>query len=157
MKIARSIALISYRQYATYKDSQKGFTDEHDGTKVFKSETYQRYQGEKLAKRFNAFSYYFLSQTMDYHDVGRNRNGIEKALETVKAKTLVIGISSDLLFPIIEQEQLAFYIPDAHLAVIDSQFGHDGFLLEFDAITSLIKNFMQVNKDYHKNIYVSPN
>ncbi|MFZ8477593.1 hypothetical protein ACO1MN_15140, partial [Staphylococcus aureus] len=83
--------------------------------------------------------------------------GIEKALETIKAKTLVIGISSDLLFPKIEQEQLAFYIPDSQLAVIDSQFGHDGFLLEFDAITSLVKNFMQVNKDYHKNIYVSPN
>lgn len=157
MKIARSIALISYRQYATYQYSQKGLTDEHDGKNVFKSETYQRYQGEKLAKRFNAFSYYFLSQTMDYHDVGRNRDGIEKALETVKAKTLVIGISSDLLFPITEQEQLAFYIPDAKLAVIDSQIGHDGFLLEFDAITSLIKNFMQVNKDFSKNIYVSPN
>lgn len=149
MKVARSIALISYRQYATYNHSQKGFATNSDGDdadkKIFKSETYQRYQGEKLAKRFNAFSYYFLSQSMDHHDVGRNRNGLQKALQSIKAKTLVISISSDLLFPTTEQEFLAEYIPDAQLSVIDSQFGHDGFLLEFDAINDLIEKFIHTN------------
>ena len=66
MKIARSIALISYRHYEAYSKSQQGFTIETEGAridrKVFKAETYQRYQGEKLAKRFNAFSYYVLSK-----------------------------------------------------------------------------------------------
>ncbi|HEX3023725.1 MAG TPA: homoserine O-acetyltransferase [Chitinophagaceae bacterium] len=149
MKIARSIALISYRQYATYNHSQKGFASDNETAeadkKIFKSETYQRYQGEKLAKRFNAFSYYFLSRSMDHHDVGRNRNGIEYALQKIKAKALVIGISSDLLFPVNEQKALVDYIPDAELSVINSQFGHDGFLLEFEAISNLIKKFLYSN------------
>jgi len=72
MKAARSLALLSYRNYQTYKLSQSETTDEE--ITDFKSESYQRYQGEKLAKRFNAFSYYFLSKSMDARNVGRSRN-----------------------------------------------------------------------------------
>ncbi|HRH59003.1 MAG TPA: homoserine O-acetyltransferase [Chitinophagaceae bacterium] len=146
MKIARSIALISYRHYETYFKSQHGFTTESEGAaideKIFKAETYQRYQGEKLAKRFNAFSYYFLSQGMDKHNVGRGRDSVRAALQSIKAKTLVISISSDILFPTSEQELLAAYIPNAQLAVIDSYYGHDGFLLEYETLENLIKDFM---------------
>lgn len=146
MKIARSIALISYRHYEAYSKSQQGFTIETEGViidrKVFKAETYQRYQGEKLAKRFNAFSYYVLSQAMDKHNVGRGRDSVRAALQSIKAKALVISISSDMLFPASEQELLAAYIPNAQLAVIDSYYGHDGFLLEFETIEHLVKNFL---------------
>jgi homoserine O-acetyltransferase len=147
MKIARSIALISYRHYETYFKSQHGFTTETEGAaidkQVFKAETYQRYQGEKLARRFNAFSYYFLSQSMDKHNVGRGRDSVRTALQTIKAKALVISISSDILYPTSEQELLAAYIPHAKLAVIDSYYGHDGFLLEYEAIETLVKGFLQ--------------
>ncbi|HNP22961.1 MAG TPA: homoserine O-acetyltransferase [Panacibacter sp.] len=147
MKIARSIALISYRHYEAYSKSQQGFTTETEGAridkKVFKAETYQRYQGEKLAKRFNAFSYYFLSQAMDKHNVGRGRDSVRAALQSIKAKALVISISSDVLFPTSEQELLAAYIPNAQLAVIDSYYGHDGFLLEFETIENLVKDFLK--------------
>ena len=75
MKTARAIALLSYRNYHTYSTAQHGATEATKDTsidaQVFNAETYQRYQGEKLAKRFNAFSYYFLSKGMDAHDVGR--------------------------------------------------------------------------------------
>ena len=146
MKIARSIALISYRHYEAYSKSQQGFTIDTEGKsideKVFKAESYQRYQGEKLAKRFNAFSYYFLSQAMDKHNVGRGRDSVRAALQISKSKALVISISSDVLFPTSEQELLSAYIPNAQLSIIDSYYGHDGFLLEFETIENLVRDFI---------------
>ncbi|MCG8473867.1 MAG: homoserine O-acetyltransferase, partial [Cytophagales bacterium] len=105
MKTARSIALISYRNYSSYAISQEEGTDSK--TDDFKASSYQRYQGEKLARRFNAFSYWTLSKIMDSHNVGRSRESTEKALGSIRAKTLVVGVSSDQLFPIKEQRFLA--------------------------------------------------
>ncbi len=141
MKAARSIALLSYRNYQTYQFSQSETTNEK--ITDFKSESYQRYQGEKLAKRFNAFSYYFLTKSMDAHNIGRKREGSIAALQQIKAKTLVISISSDLLFPPSEQQFLAENISGATYQSIESIFGHDGFLLEFDQITTVIRNFTE--------------
>ncbi len=140
MKVARSIALISYRHYETYHASQSEDTNGH--LENFKPESYQRYQGEKLAKRFNAFSYYFLSKGMDAHNVGRGRGKAEKALSLIKAKTLVIGITTDILFPLNEQKFIAENIPNAEFKAIDSLYGHDGFLLEFEQIQKLISSFI---------------
>jgi homoserine O-acetyltransferase len=141
MKVARSIALISYRHYETYSKSQS----ENDIHSIanFKSESYQRYQGEKLARRFNAFSYYKLSQGMDSHNVGRGRKTVEEALKKIKAKTLVIGIETDILFPLVEQKFLADHIPGASFKAIQSHYVHDGFLLEFDQIELIIQDFVQ--------------
>jgi homoserine O-acetyltransferase/O-succinyltransferase len=140
MKAARSIALISYRHYETYHVSQS----EHHIDKIdnYKSESYQKYQGEKLAKRFNAFSYYFLSKSMDSQNVGRGRGGIENALQKIKANTLSIGIYTDILFPMSEQQFIAEKIPNAKFKAINSLYGHDGFLLEFEQIEAIISNFL---------------
>jgi len=147
MKAARSIALLSYRNHDTYQQTQQGFTDATAqlsvDEQIFKAETYQRYQGEKLAKRFHAFSYYALSKGMDSHNVGRNRQSVEAALQKITAKTLVIGISSDLLFPVEEQIFLANHIRNATYKAITSLYGHDGFLLEFDLIEEAITHFLQ--------------
>lgn len=143
LKVARSIALLSYRNYQIYHATQQGFnltTQSED--KEFLASTYQKYQGEKLVKRFNAFSYYFLTKGMDYHNVGRNRTSIKDALKKIAAKTLVIGISSDILFPISEQALLAELITDSKLIIIDSIYGHDGFLLEYEQLNYHIKNFL---------------
>jgi len=144
MKVARSVALISYRHYETYLHSQ------HDNNNLqienFKSESYQRYQGEKLAKRFNAFSYYKLSQSMDSHNVGRGRESVAKALHLITATTLAIGIESDILFPLVEQKFIAANVPGASYTSIDSTFGHDGFLLEYEAIGHLINEFIHARK-----------
>lgn len=136
MKAARSIALISYRHYETYHASQS----EHHLEKIdnYKSESYQKYQGEKLGKRFNAFSYYFLSKGMDSHNVGRNRGGIQNALKKIKAHTLVLGITTDILFPVCEQEFITAHTPDAQFVAINSLYGHDGFLLEYEQIQQII-------------------
>jgi homoserine O-acetyltransferase/O-succinyltransferase len=139
MKVARGIALLSYRHYDTYKASHP--EDTNANIENFKTESYQRYQGEKLARRFNAFSYYFLSKGMDAHNVGRHRESIEAALQLIRAKTLVIGITTDILFPLPEQQFIAANIPDATFTSIDSLYGHDGFLLEFEKIQNLIIHF----------------
>ncbi len=137
MKAARATALISYRNYETYEVTQARRDEGLD--KPYRAVTYQRYQGEKLSQRFNAFSYYVLSQVMDSQDVGRGRGGVINALSQIKAKTLVMGIKSDALFPINEQAFLAKHIPGATFQALDSLYGHDGFLIENELITKAIK------------------
>ena len=143
MKVARSIALISYRHYDTYLSSQSDINPEK--LEDYKSESYQRYQGEKLATRFNAFSYYFLSKSMDAHNVGRNRGSVDAALKKIIAKTLIIGITTDVLFPVQEQIFLFENIANAKIELIESPYGHDGFLTEGEKINDLILNFINSN------------
>ena len=144
MKAARSIALISYRHYETYHASQSGH--ENERIENFKSESYQKYQGEKLAKRFNAFSYYVLSKGMDSHNVGRGRGSVEIALHEIKSKALAIGIETDILFPVAEQKFIAANIPNGKFVAINSLYGHDGFLLEAGQIQHIISNFLAATK-----------
>jgi homoserine O-acetyltransferase len=134
MKVARAVALISYRSYETYEKTQQ---DPKESVENFKSESYQKYQGEKLSKRFNAYSYYMLSKSLDSHHLEA-----EELLQRIKSKCLVIGISSDLLFPVGEQKFIAAHIPGAKLEIIESMYGHDGFLLEDSIITTLLENFI---------------
>lgn len=148
MKVARGVALLSYRNQETYNFNQADTDLNILGP--FKSESYQRYQGEKLAARFNAFSYYFLSQSMDSHQVGRTTGSVTNALKKIKAKTHLIGIRSDLLFTEKEQAFLAENIPGAFLYMIPSGFGHDGFLLEYDAISSIVLDFLQLENQLSK-------
>ena len=140
MKTARSFALLSYRHYETYlKDQSETDLEKTEG---FRSESYQRYQGEKLAARFNAFSYYTLSRSMDAHNVGRGRGSVAAALGLIKAQTLSIGITTDTLFPLREQQYLADAIPGAVFKAIHSPYGHDGFLLEFETIRQIIQDWL---------------
>jgi homoserine O-acetyltransferase/O-succinyltransferase len=140
MKAARSIALLSYRHYQTYSDTQA--ETDGNGVENFRAEQYQQYQGEKLAKRFNAFSYYFLSKGMDSHNLGRNRGGVEAALQGVRAKTLVIGIETDVLFPVSEQLYIATHIAGSTYKAISSAYGHDGFLVDHRKIENCILAFL---------------
>ncbi|MGJ7032831.1 homoserine O-acetyltransferase family protein [Niabella hirudinis] len=139
MEVARGIALLSYRNATAYNKTQSEHSD--DQLEAFRSESYQRYQGTKLAARFNAFSYYALSKSMDSHNLGRGRGGAIKALEQIGAKTLALALEGDLLFPPEEQEFLAAHIPGGIEKLIRSDYGHDGFLLEFEQISEAIKRF----------------
>ncbi len=142
MEVARSIGLLSYRNATAYNKTQSEATDEK--LEDFKSESYQRYQGTKLSARFNAFSYYALSKSMDAHNVGRGRGGVEKALSGIKARTLILSLEGDILFPPEEQEFMASHINDAQVKLIRTDFGHDGFLLEFEQISSAIRSFLKL-------------
>ena len=144
MRAARSIALLSYRGYETYFATQQEETDEKaDG---FKAASYQQYQGDKLAKRFNAFAYWNLSKAMDSQNVGRARGGVEKALANIQARTLVIGITSDILFPVREQRMIQKHIRNAEISIIESIYGHDGFLIEVAKLTQIIGKFQSVKE-----------
>jgi len=139
LKAARAMALLSYRTYEAYDHTQGENTDDKlDG---FRASAYQRYQGEKLAARFNAYTYVALSRAMDSHNVGRHRGGVAAALGQIRARTLVLGLSSDVLFPPLEQQLLAQHIPGAMYAEMDSRFGHDGFLIETEQITHHLERF----------------
>ena len=138
IEAARAIALLSYRNYDTYNKTQE---DNEEKLEDFRAASYQNYQGKKLKKRFTADSYWMLSKSMDSQNVGRNRTSIENALSKITAKTLIIGIESDLLFPISEQEYLANNVENSQLEIIKSLYGHDGFLLETDKISKILQNY----------------
>lgn len=139
LKAARAIGMISYRSYETFNHTQA--EKSNDKTDDFRASTYQRYQGQKLVNRFNALSYWRFTKMMDSHNVGRGRVSLKEALARVTAKALVIGIDSDILFPVTEQKLLAESIRGAHYHEITSLYGHDGFLVEFDQLDSLLKQF----------------
>ena len=105
--------------------------------------SYQRYQGRKLSDRFDAYSYYYLSDSVNSNNAGRGRGGVEEALKSICADCTVVGIDSDRLFPVEEQKFLASHIPGAVYHEITSKFGHDGFLLENDQLTDIIKPLLQ--------------
>ena len=141
LEAARAIGMLSYRNYQTYERTQsESINDKLDD---FRAASYQRYQGQKLRMRFNVFSYLILSKAMDSHNAGRDRGGIHKALAQVVSKTLIISIKSDILFPVEEQVELAHHIPNAILQIIDSAYGHDGFLIESEAISQLVGQFLE--------------
>ncbi len=155
LKTARSIALLSYRTYQAYGATQLESSNEKTGD--FRASSYQNYQGEKLVKRFNAYSYWYLTKAMDSHNVGRGRRSIVEALKLVRANTLVIGIENDVLFPVSEQEFLASHIPGAQYKFVNSVYGHDGFLIETQTLTGLISNFLKehANKKIIKLIHTA--
>lgn len=140
LEAARAIAMLSYRNYETYEISQTEKLNEV--TNHFRASSYQRYQGLKLFRRFDVISYWYLSKAMDTHNVGRHRGSVREALASIRARAMVIGIHSDLLFPIREQATIAKEIPGALFKVIDSIFGHDGFLIESETISELLADFL---------------
>ncbi len=139
LEVARAIAMLSYRNYEMYSRTVR----DTDAPGNYGASSYQRHQGEKLALRFDADCYHLLSSAMDSHDVGRGRESVATALSKIKAKTMVIGIATDILFPIQEQVFLHDNIEDSRLELINSPYGHDGFLTEGEKINELIKNFIK--------------
>ncbi len=140
LETARAIAMLSYRNQNTYRKTQTDFDDKID---AYKASSYQRYQGVKLSDRFDVGSYYLLSKAMDSHNLGRERQSVRLALRLIKSKALIIGIKSDLLFPYAEQKFLAKNIEGSSFELIDSLYGHDGFLIESDTIGKLLKTFLK--------------
>lgn len=141
MAAARSLALLSYRGPEAYNATQ---TD-HQTEKLsdFRVTTYQQHQGEKLRRRFNARCYYNLSRTVDSHNIGRGRGSIAEALGRIRARALVVAITSDILFPPSAHMDMVESIPNVEYCVIDSPFGHDGFLVEGEKLDRIIGRFME--------------
>ena len=146
LAVARQIAHITYRS-ADELAVRFGRTDQ-SGESVaeggrYAVESYLDHQGNKLIGRFDAGSYVTLTEAMNSHDVGRDRGGVEAALARVTARTMVAGIDSDRLYPVAESVRLAAGIPTADpLVVVHSDHGHDGFLIEVDAVGKLVAELL---------------
>jgi homoserine O-acetyltransferase len=138
LKAARSIALLSYRSEHIYNSTQK--EEDESVTGDLPASTYQDYQGDKLVRRFDAYSYHALTRLMDTHNVVRERGSLGFAIGKIKARILSIGISSDTLFPVHEQKFLA-HLSNGAYCEIESSHGHDGFLLESAKLTAVIRDF----------------
>lgn len=147
LSLARKIAIISYKSYASFEKrfgrKLEQSSDNHlKKTKSFQIESYLDYQGTKLFNRFDANTYLYITEAMDLHDVAKGRGNIDEVLGSIQAPTLNIGISSDILYPPAEQIEIASKIPNSSYSEIDSIYGHDGFLLEFQQLTNIIQNFL---------------
>ena len=144
MGIARGIGQISYRTAAELA-SRFGRThqDAEDPLKGgrYSIESYLDHHGEKLWSRFDANSYIVLSEAMNHHDVGRGRGGVVAALGQVRATVTVVGISSDRLYPLTLQEEMSAMLPATpEVRVVESLVGHDGFLVETEAVGAAIRS-----------------
>ena len=146
LKTARALGLISYRTINAYIQTQTDNTPKLD---QHRAASYVRYQGEKLAQRFHAHCYWHLSKCLDTHHIGRDRAPIETVLANLNIPVSVIGITSDLLIPVSEQQFLTRHLPKSVYYEIDSKFGHDGFLIEVSQINTILEeHFKRLRTNY---------
>jgi homoserine O-acetyltransferase len=144
--IARQMAHLSYRSAFELaqrfgRAAQSGEDPATGGR--YAVESYLDHHAEKLVRRFDAASYVRLTEMMNAHDVGRGRGGVAAGLARVQARTLVAGVTSDRLYPLDQQVELADGIPNADdLYVIESPYGHDGFLIEADTVSRLLAGLL---------------
>ena len=138
LKCARAQAIISYRCFDGFQLTQ--YEQDEDCLFAGRVASYERYQGAKLLRRgFDAYSYYYLCNALDSHNIGRGRGGVAKALGRIQARSTVVNILTDTIFPLQDMDVWAPWIPGADYHHIPSNFGHDGFLLETAALSSIIE------------------
>ena len=147
---ARAVGMVSYRtdevmekRFARYLVDPHAIYGNWDR---FRIESYLDYQGEKLARRFDANTYIVLNKAMDLHDLGRRPGGLEAAVERISVPVLCMSVTSDLLYPPRQQEEIRDVIVklggECDLVMIESPHGHDGFLLEPDQVGEAVAPFL---------------
>jgi homoserine O-acetyltransferase len=142
LALARRMALLNYRSpgelNARFERSWQSSIDPLGAGGRYAVESYLDFHGNKFTRRFDANSYIRLVEAMSSHDVGRGRGGVEAALAGLRLPTLVLGIDSDRLFPVEDQRRIARSTPGAldggEPVVIQSEYGHDGFLIENELV-----------------------
>jgi homoserine O-acetyltransferase len=145
--LARAIAMLSYRSFDSFesKFGRDRATEANPADLLsvsFEIESYLSYQGVKLVKRFDANTYLYITKAMDDFDLGEKRTHIREVLATMKMPALVMGITSDVLYPEVEQRQLVEQLPDASYVRINSPHGHDAFLIEFPQVSAHLRRFL---------------
>ncbi|MDA1184631.1 MAG: homoserine O-acetyltransferase [Acidobacteria bacterium] len=138
LAIARVIAMISYRSFGSFQGRFGRQAADGSTPHTFEMESYLHHQGDKLVGRFDAACYVRLTQKMDTHDISRGRGEYLDVLRRIEQPSLVIGVDTDLLYPLAEQRELAEAMPRGRLAVITAPDGHDGFLIEHETVNTLV-------------------
>jgi len=148
MELARRFAHLTYRGEVELDDrfGNDAQGDEQPATGGrYAVQSYLEHQGDKLAGRFDAGTYVALTDALSSHDVGRGRGGVHAALSGCTVPVIVGGITSDRLYPLRLQEELAALLPTCpELNVVESQYGHDGFLVETEAVGKLIRQTLEL-------------
>lgn len=150
LALARRMALLNYRsptelnqRFGRAWQSQVSPLTERGKYAV---ESYLDFHGNKFVRRFDANSYLTLVAAMNSHDVGRDRVSVEHALASISAPTLVLGLTTDRLFPLSGQQLIAEHIGGeligGELMVLDSEYGHDGFLIEVEAVSAALSELL---------------
>jgi homoserine O-acetyltransferase/O-succinyltransferase len=145
LSTARMLAMMSYRSEINFANKfGRNIKSEGNNSEkpFFEVESYLHYQGKKLVGRFDANTYIYITRAMDLHDVTLKHGPISKTLGVIKAKTLCVGIDTDVLYPAYEQKEIAKNIPGAEYFEIKSPYGHDAFLIEFNQLNEAIKSFL---------------
>jgi homoserine O-acetyltransferase len=140
LAVARQIAMCTYRSRASLEARFSRGEAEEGG---FAVEGWLHHHGRALVARFDANTYVTLTRAMDTHDVGRGRGGWREALAAVRVPALVVSIDTDVLYPPVEQEELAAALPAGTLATLRSPHGHDAFLIEGEATNALVARFRE--------------
>jgi homoserine O-acetyltransferase len=148
MEIARRFAHLSYRGEmeldTRFGNDPQGHEDPAAGGR-YAVQSYLEHQGAKLVSRFDPGTYVALTEALSSHDIGRGRGGVLAALSGCPVPVIVGGITSDRLYPLRLQEELAELLPGcAELNVVDSIYGHDGFLVETAAVGKLIRRTLEL-------------
>ena len=120
----------------------------------FQIESYLRHQGSVFVDRFDANSYLYITRAMDYFDLIKQHNGnLSKAFEKTKTKFLVISFTSDWLYPTSENKEIVIALnsigADVGFVEIESDKGHDSFLLNVPEFLETLKNY--INTSYLKD------
>jgi homoserine O-acetyltransferase len=152
LAVARQVAQVTFRSDNVFSERfGRGLAERSGGDgfglwEEFQVETYLRYHGEKLAKRFDANSYLVISKAMDLHDLARGRSSLEHAIRGFEGPCLSVGVSSDMLYPAYQQRQIAEAFTASGNASeyteIDSPHGHDAFLMELDQLGPVVSGFL---------------
>eukprot|EP00450_Noctiluca_scintillans_P002723 CAMPEP_0194492836 /NCGR_PEP_ID=MMETSP0253-20130528/11253_1 /TAXON_ID=2966 /ORGANISM="Noctiluca scintillans" /LENGTH=371 /DNA_ID=CAMNT_0039333751 /DNA_START=50 /DNA_END=1165 /DNA_ORIENTATION=- len=144
MAVARMMAMLTYRTHPAYRTKfGRAMVSTSHKERIFDVENYLHEQGNKFIERaFEPMTYITLTRAMDSHDLERGRGSYRDVLDGIKIPTLLISISSDVLYPVSEQEELAALLPKAQHHIIQSNEGHDGFLLEHVKVGMLLQGFL---------------
>ena len=135
---ARMMAMCSYR---SWDNLEQRFSRQRGSGGEFQVQSYLRYQGQKLNTRFDANSYVRLTQAMDSHDLARGRDSYPEVLRGIRQPALIVSVSSDILYPPVEQQLLADCMPNVEFRMLESDHGHDGFLIKTRELGEMISAF----------------
>jgi len=153
LAVARMLGMITYQSdpSMTHKFGRQlvnaRVDDPFSLDMTFQVESYLHYQGKKLVNRFDANSYLYLTRALDLFDLARTYGSLEEALGRVQCPVLIVGVTSDILYPVYQQKEIVDALhrlgKDVEYAEIDSPHGHDGFLIDFPKMEPILRKFLE--------------
>jgi homoserine O-acetyltransferase len=161
--LARQIAMISYRsaeefdeRFSRTRSVRGSIPTQSVGTSdLFEVESYLEHQGKKIVSRFSPHSYITLTRAMEGYSLFEGREGSRKEiLSSLAMPVLVVGATSDVLYPESELEAFARELPNARYNSLRAPYGHDSFLVAADQVTTLTNQFLEATEHEHEYHYV---